>query len=195
MNIVLDRASYIFDPSSQTIEFLGEGFDISRLKLITNTLTQEIIYNFADATAGNGGVSGNLLSLLYDTTAMSATDPLQVIVDIDEYNVEFTRVGGLDPNGHLVGLRVNERGHIVPSDQEVVTRNLDRVGSLALVETTGYNSVVVQLTGTGGTGGSGIVVFRYLSTFPDAVSMTGGTKTTQGIYTVYSFLGDGSITF
>jgi hypothetical protein len=148
MNIVLDRASYVFDPSSQTIEFLGEGFDISRLKLITNTLTNEIIYNFADATAGNGGVSGNLLSLLYDTTSMSATDPLQVIVDIDGYNGEFTRVGGIDPNGHLMGLRVNPRGHIVPSDQEIVSVNLDRVGSLALVETTGYNSVVVQLTGT-----------------------------------------------
>jgi hypothetical protein len=148
MNIVLDRASYVFDPSSQTIEFLGEGFDIARLKLITNTLTQEIIYNFADATAGNGGVSGNLLSLLYDTTAMSATDPLQVVIDVPEDDGDFTRVGGIDTNGYAVGLRVNARGHIVPSDQEVVTRNLDRVGSLALVETTGYNSVVVQLTGT-----------------------------------------------
>jgi hypothetical protein len=148
MNIVLDRASYVFDPSSQTIEFLGEGFDISRLKLITNTLTQEIIYNFADPAAGNGGVSGNLLSLIYDTTAMSASDPLQVIIDVADDDGGFTRVGGVDPNGHLMGLRVNPRGHIVPSDQEVVTRNLDRVGSLALVETTGYNSVVVQLTGT-----------------------------------------------
>jgi hypothetical protein len=148
MNIVLDRASYVFDPSSQTIEFLGEGFDIARLKLITNTLTQEIIYNFADATAGNGGVSGNVLSLLYDTTSMSATDPLQVIIDVDDYDGEFTRVGGIDPNGYAMALAVNPRGHVVPSDQEVVTRNLDRVGSLALVETTGYNSVVVQLTGT-----------------------------------------------
>ena len=148
MNIVLDRADYVFDAPGQTIEFLGEGFDISRLKLITNTLTNEIIYNFADATAGNGGVSGNLLSLLYDTTAMSATDPIQVVIDVPEDDGEFTRVGGLDPNGYLMGLCVNPRGHIVPSDQEVVTRNLDRVGSLAFVETTGYNSVVVQLTGT-----------------------------------------------
>jgi hypothetical protein len=73
---------------------------------------------------------------------------LQVIVEEAEDSKDFTRVGGIDNNGYQMGLRVNPRGHIVPSDQEVVTRKLDRVGSLALVETTGYNSVVVQLTGT-----------------------------------------------
>ena len=148
MNIVLDRASYVFDPSSQTIEFLGEGLDITRLKLITNTLTNEIIYNFADATAGNGGVSGNLLTLVYDTTSMNASDPLQVVIDVAEDDGGFTRIGGIEPNGNRMVLRVNSRGHVVPSDQEIVSINLDRVGSLASVETTGYNSVVVQLTGT-----------------------------------------------
>jgi hypothetical protein len=47
-----------------------------------------------------------------------------------------------------MGIRVNARGHVVPSDQEIVTSNLARVGSVASVDTTGYNSIVVQLTGT-----------------------------------------------
>ena len=52
----------------------------------------------------------------------------------------------------------------------------------------GYNA-------TGGTGGSGIVILAYPSTFPDASSVTNGTKTTTGGYKVYTFLTSGSITF
>ena len=148
MNTTLDRASYLFDPSSQTIEFLGDMFDISRLKLITNTVTNEIIYNFADPAAGNGGVSGNLLSLVYDTTSMNASDPLAVIIDLAEDAEDFTRVGGIDPNGHKVGLRVNPRGHVVPSDQEIVQGSRSVAATIWMVETTGYNSIVVQMTGT-----------------------------------------------
>lgn len=148
MNTTLDRASYKFDPSSQTIEFLGDMFDISRLKLITNTVTNEIIYNFADPAAGNGGVSGNLLTLLYDTTSMNASDPLAVIIDLADDAEEFTRVGGIDPNGHKVGLRVNPRGHVVPSDQEIVQGSRSVAATIWMVETTGYNSIVVQMTGT-----------------------------------------------
>jgi hypothetical protein len=148
MNTTLDPAYYVFDPSSQTIEFLGDMFEISRLKLITNTATQEIIYNFADPAAGNGGVSGNLLSLLYDTTSMNASDPLAVIIDLADDPEDFTRVGGIDPNGHKVGLRVNPRGHVVPSDQEIVQGSRSVAATIWMVETTGYNSIVVQMTGT-----------------------------------------------
>ena len=148
MNTTLDRASYVFDPSSQTIEFLGDMFDISRLKLITNTATQEIIYNFADPAAGNGGVSGNLLTLVYDTTSMNASDPLAVIIDLADDPEEFTTVGGIDPNGYKMRLRVNPRGHVVPSDQEIVQGSRSVAATIWMVETTGYNSIVVQMTGS-----------------------------------------------
>lgn len=150
MNIVLDRASYIFDPSSQTIEFLGEGFDIARLKLITNTLTQEIIYNFADATAGNGGVSGNLLSLLYDTTAMSATDPLQVVIDVPDDDYAPQPIWGLGQNGNPTTLSLTEAGQVVPADGKthIATRAGAQTGTVILLDTIGFNSVVVQLQGT-----------------------------------------------
>lgn len=150
MNIVLDRASYVFDPSSQTIEFLGEGFDIARLKLITNTLTQEIIYNFADATAGNGGVSGNLLSLLYDTTSMSATDPLQVIIDVPEDDYAPQPIWGRGQNGTPTTLSLTEAGQVVPADGKthIATRAGAQTGTVILLDTIGFNSVVVQLQGT-----------------------------------------------
>jgi hypothetical protein len=43
-------------------------------------------------------------------------------------------------------------------------------------------------------GGSGIVIIRYPSTFADAASVTNGTKTTANGYTIYTFLTSGSIT-
>jgi hypothetical protein len=49
--------------------------------------------------------------------------------------------------------------------------------------------------GSGGTGGSGIVILAYPSTYPDASSVTNGTKTTSGGWKIYTFLTSGSITF
>jgi len=150
MNIVLDRADYVFDAPGQTIEFLGEGFDISRLKLITNTLTQEIIYNFADPAAGNGGVSGNLLSLIYDTTAMSNTDPLQVVIDVPEDDYAPQPIWGLGQNGNKTTLSLTEAGQVVPADGKTLigTRAGAQTGTVILLDTIGFNSVVVQLQGT-----------------------------------------------
>jgi hypothetical protein len=47
----------------------------------------------------------------------------------------------------------------------------------------------------GAAGGSGIVILAYPSTFPDASSVTNGTKTTVGGFKIYTFLTSGSITF
>ena len=150
MNIVLDRASYVFDPSSQTIEFLGEGFDIARLKLITNKTNNEIIYNFADPAAGNGGVSGNLLTLVYDTSSMSATDPLQVVIDVPEDDYAPQPIWGRGQNGTPTTLSLTEAGQVVPADGKthIATRAGAQTGTVILLDTIGFNSVVVQLQGT-----------------------------------------------
>jgi hypothetical protein len=51
-------------------------------------------------------------------------------------------------------------------------------------------------TGTGRAGGSGVVIIRYLETFPAASSTTGSpTITTTGGYRIYTFNASGSITF
>ena len=150
MNIVLDRASYVFDPSSQTIEFLGEGFDITRLKLITNKTNNEIIYNFADPAAGNGGVSGNLLTLVYDTSSMSASDPLQVVIDVPEDDYAPQPIWGRGQNGTPTTLSLTEAGQVVPADGKthIATRAGAQTGTVILLDTIGFNSVVVQLQGT-----------------------------------------------
>jgi hypothetical protein len=43
----------------------------------------------------------------------------------------------------------------------------------------------------GGTGGSGVVIIRYLT---GTASCTGGTVTTSGSYTIHTFTGSGTFT-
>jgi hypothetical protein len=50
-------------------------------------------------------------------------------------------------------------------------------------------------TNQGGAGGSGIVIIRYLDTYPDVSSSVNGTKYTSGGYKYYKFNNTGSITF
>jgi hypothetical protein len=46
---------------------------------------------------------------------------------------------------------------------------------------------------SGGNGGSGVVIIRYLTS--DFGTCTGGTKTTDGSYTVHTFNSSGTMTF
>ena len=73
--------NYTFNASAKTITFNSyQTISLASILLITNENTNPatIIYNFA---ASNGTVSGNVLTLTYNTTAMSNTDPLQIYYD------------------------------------------------------------------------------------------------------------------
>lgn len=153
MKRILDRTEVVFTPGAAgvgTIAFRGEAPTFENIQLVTNVTRGVVIYQFNSTTRGSAGYNEitNTLTLDLDTSTHSASDVLQVIVEENNDPQQFGVVGGYDSNGYAMGLRVNPRGHFVPSDQEVVTRTLDRVGSMVMVETTGYNSVVVQLAGT-----------------------------------------------
>jgi hypothetical protein len=47
--------------------------------------------------------------------------------------------------------------------------------------------------GGGGAGGSGIVIVRYLTSSASGLTVTGGTKTTSGSYTIHTFTSSGSL--
>jgi hypothetical protein len=153
MKRILDRTDFVFTPGAAgagAIAFRGAAPAFETIQLVTNVTRGIVVYQFNSTTKGSAGYNEvtNTLTLDFDTSTHSASDVLQVIVDDIEDKNGFTRVGGIDPRGYAMGLRVNERGHFIPSDQGIVSRTLDRVGSMAMVETTGYNSVVVQLAGT-----------------------------------------------
>lgn len=80
--------SYTFDASEKQITFTGTApQDISSVLLITNVTDGIIIYNFADPTTG-GTLAGSVLTLKYNTTAMSDTDSLQIFIDVPNSNYE-----------------------------------------------------------------------------------------------------------
>jgi hypothetical protein len=94
---VLSDTYYSFTPSSRTIVF-NQIIQRERFVLITNLNTNQVIYNFSDpnlkitsystSTNTTTGIATTSIVLQYNTTAMSATDDLQVV--IDEYEEKFT---------------------------------------------------------------------------------------------------------
>lgn len=72
---------YSFNASAKTITFNTlDSISLEQLLLITNVTTNTIIYNFADSTLG-GTVSGNVLTLNFNTTLMNNTDSIQIFLD------------------------------------------------------------------------------------------------------------------
>lgn len=71
--------SYTFDASAKTVTST-DFTSLEGVLLITNVTDNVIIYNFANASLG-GSLSGNILTLDYDTTSMDDTDDLQIFYD------------------------------------------------------------------------------------------------------------------
>lgn len=76
--------NYIFNKTSKQITFVDyEGIRLDAVLLITNATDSTIIFNFADPTKG-GTVSGNILTLAFDTSSMSDSDKLLIYYDDTE---------------------------------------------------------------------------------------------------------------
>ena len=72
---------YTFDKTAKTVTLTGHSsVDLAGLLLITNVTDGQIIYNFADPSIG-ATVSGNVVTLEYDTSSMDNSDDLQIFYD------------------------------------------------------------------------------------------------------------------
>ena len=73
--------NYTFNSATKQIVIIDdENITQEKLLLITNITDGIIIYNFADSTT-RGNISGNIITLNYNTTSMSDTDKLQIWVE------------------------------------------------------------------------------------------------------------------
>jgi len=81
--------SYIFDASAKTITY-DDFTIIERIAIIQNLTTGDTIYDFGDVLLG-GTLVGKVLTLTYDTTTMSDTDKLQILLHPDVFK------NGLEP--------------------------------------------------------------------------------------------------
>lgn len=84
--------NYTFNAGAQTVTFTDyTTISLESVLLITNVTDNLVVYNFADVGYG-GSVTGNVLTLAYNTTGMSNTDDLQIFyddTDVQPSNVEL----------------------------------------------------------------------------------------------------------
>lgn len=81
--IIVPSGSYSFDKTAKTVTVIGTPyttyFTKEGLLLITNTSTNDIIYNFGCDGYG-GTISGDTITLEYDTTSMVNTQSIQIVL-------------------------------------------------------------------------------------------------------------------
>lgn len=105
--------NYSFSAANKTVTFTDfKAISLERVLLITNATNSTIIYNLADPNAG-GSVSGNVLTLEYNTTSMLDTDRLTIMYECapgdpyydDPLEVTITETGGIpiDVNPRIDG--------------------------------------------------------------------------------------------
>ena len=79
---------YTFTPGASGVGTLNlsgiNSFDIKRLVAVINLNTNTLIYNVLDSAMGYASVLDTTITLDSNTSAMSATDPLQIIYDTDD---------------------------------------------------------------------------------------------------------------
>ena len=117
------ETGYTFTPSTKTV-VIPRTIPRERLILITNVTTNQVIYNFSDGNlkATTYTVSGTAdtttVVLNYDTTGMSSTDKLQIIVD--EYDEKISPSETfMDPVGKM---RVSTPQALIDTDFEYGTQ-------------------------------------------------------------------------
>ena len=101
-----------------------------------------------------GSVSGNYVARRVELS------PSQVNVSLVETDADLRfRAFAMTPQGYAMGLRVNDAGGLILADNQSVTGSLNRIGAVVNLETTGYNSVSVQVV-PGPVAFSGTITFQ-----------------------------------
>jgi hypothetical protein len=121
MKILINN--YTFNSTTKQIALTDyTSVDLEAFLLVTNVTDNIIIYNFADPAKG-GTISGNSLTLDFDTTSMSNTDDLQIFIE-----------DGTSPASN----------EAIEESNELLSAIYDRTESLAVVDTSQRQRVVVE---------------------------------------------------
>lgn len=75
--------TYTFTPATKTIDFTAFAFDVKRLVAIINITNDTIIYGTGIGGKGYDTSTSSQIVLDFDTTAMSGSDVLQFIYDVE----------------------------------------------------------------------------------------------------------------
>jgi hypothetical protein len=114
MKILVEN--YTFNSSAKQVTLTDyTSLDLESILLITNVTDNIIIYNFADPAKG-GTVSGNVLTLDYDTSAMSNGDLLQIFIEDGEKSASETTLEALKDLTDYLKILVNQTKTLATQD-------------------------------------------------------------------------------
>jgi hypothetical protein len=143
-------SSYAFDASTKQVTFTGiDNFDIKKLYAVLNITRNQIIYAIGDPEFGLSAISGNTITLVFDTTSQADTDTLGVIYDdvieeipSDDIDGGATAVRALPMHVSRIGFTKAIAGN-VDSDWGAIVGS---VGTGMAVNQTGGNLVITSGT-------------------------------------------------
>lgn len=136
---------YSFNPAARTVTLNDCGnIRLEHILLITNVTDHILIYNFADTTL-SGTLLGNVITLTYNTTSMSADDRLQIFVDMPDSQAEHLPCE-LSTWGNSGPLQQHEKESAQAPAQELLTydTNLERVFGTNKLVTNDANRLRVE---------------------------------------------------
>jgi hypothetical protein len=206
--LVGNVGSYTFDASAKTVTLTGfPTLTIEQILLITNVTStkNEIIYQF-DQTAKAGTISGNVITLVFDTTTMADTDDLQIWVELDNASSApvLTQIQG--PSGDIAEvttgkeLKVVNPPPVAPSGAtpvRIVQKSNGTSDDFFTTITNGLTMVLQRVSGGSETNTAGSIVELYYA--PNG--NTTGLEIIEDIYVNgnsgqkdlnQSYLGDGT---
>lgn len=169
------------NPATDQVTFanMPTEIELANILVITNVTKNTVIYNFADPSLGAVSLANDVLTLDYDCAAMSASDKLQVYLDIADYEmptvvIDDTKpvvVGGVSPSGAKLRAKVGNDGGLQLTDApqpQVGVAQLINMSPTGWIDTTGYQSIVVTFAT------SGTLTVVYQSTNDPQYPVTGG---------------------
>lgn len=109
-------SNYSFNAAAKQITLSDyTSINLESLLLITNVTDNIIIYNFAGQGKG-ATISGNVLTLDYDTTTMSDSDDLQIFIDNNEVGASETTLEALKDLTDYLKILVNQTKTLATQD-------------------------------------------------------------------------------
>lgn len=109
-------SNYSFNAAAKQITLSDyTSINLESLLIITNVTDNVIIYNFAGQGKG-ATVTGNVLTLDFDTTSMSDSDDLQIFVDNSEVGASETTLEALKDLTDYLKILVNQTKTLATQD-------------------------------------------------------------------------------
>jgi hypothetical protein len=164
--------NYIFNTSTKQITFVEYNtIKLESIQIITNVTSNILIYDFGDNTLG-GTVSGNVLTLTYNTSSMSNTDSLSIIYSDSSFNepgnqqpeATFPSIPGQQPIGLAMPVALaNEQFYDLFAP--IVTAQVNLVNQLlAFQDCLQYRTVAIQFVTGSILTGSPVITFESNNT-------------------------------